>query len=60
MTLAEQLKAEGIATGLQQGKLEGKLEVAERLLSEGIEIVFVSKMTGISLEQLKVFEEKAK
>jgi len=55
MTLAEQL----IDEGKHKGKLEGKLEVAERLLSEGIEIAFVAKMTGIPLERLKVLQEEA-
>lgn len=55
MTLAEQLIDEGMAKGLQKGKLE----VAERLLSEGIELTFVAKMTGISLERLKVLHEES-
>jgi predicted transposase/invertase (TIGR01784 family) len=55
MTLAEQLKAEGIAEGLQKGKFE----VARRLLAEGSEATFIAKITGISLETLKTLNEEA-
>lgn len=71
MTLAEQLKAEGRAEGLQtglqkgiqegvqKGKFEGKLEIAKRLLVEGVEIAFIAKITGISLEKLKKLNDEA-
>jgi predicted transposase/invertase (TIGR01784 family) len=55
MTLAEQLIDEGMAKGLQKGKLE----VAERLLSEGVELTFVAKMTGISLDRVKALQEES-
>lgn len=66
MTLAEQLIGEGIAKGLQQGLQKGhqegfhkgKLEVAERLFSEGVELTFVAKKTGISLERLEALQEE--
>lgn len=66
MTLAEQLIDEGMAKGIQKGRQEGlqeghqkgKLEVAERLLSEGIELTFVAKMTGLSLERLETLQEE--
>ena len=59
MTLAEQLIDEGMAKGLQQGLQKGKFEVAERLLSEGVELTFVAKMTGISLERLEALQEES-
>ncbi|MEQ1790244.1 MAG: Rpn family recombination-promoting nuclease/putative transposase [Rickettsiales bacterium] len=79
MTLAEQIKAEGIAEGIQKGiqkgitegvqkgitegvqmgKFEAKLEVAERLFKEGVELIFVSKITGISLERLTVLQKES-
>ncbi len=55
MTLAEQL----IDEGMTKGRQEGKLEVAERLLSEGIELTFVAKMTGLPLERLKSLQEES-
>jgi predicted transposase/invertase (TIGR01784 family) len=62
MTLAEQLIAEGKykgrLEGMHEGELKGKLEVAGRLLSEGVEIAFVVKMTGISIERLKTLQEE--
>ena len=64
MTIAEQLKLEGehrgyqkgIHAGIEQGKLEGKLEgeheaklvVANNMLSEGADINFVKKVTGLA------------
>lgn len=49
MTLGEQLRAEGI--------LEGKLEVAKRLLAKGTELAFVAEITGLSLDKLKIFHK---
>jgi len=67
ITLAEQLidegmtkgLQEGLQKGLQEGHQKGKLEVAQRLLSEGIELTFVAKMTGLSLESLEVLREES-
>ena len=51
MTLAEQLKADG--------KLEGKLEVAQRLLAEGAEADFIARITGVYLwKGLKELKKK--
>ena len=63
MTLAEQLIAEGhqkgIQEGLQKGVQKGKFEVAKQLLREGVEIAFIAKMTGLSLDKLKLLDEEA-
>ena len=70
MTLAEQLKAEGLAQGLQEGIQKGlqeglqegiqkgKFEVAKQLLIEGVDITFVAKITDIPQEKLKVLNEE--
>lgn len=50
MSLAEQLKAEG--------KAEGKLEIVECLLAEKVELAFIQKVTGVSLEKLKEIQQK--
>ena len=49
MSLAEKL----IEQGMEKGKLEGKLEIAEKMLIEGAEPVFIAKITGLSMEQIK-------
>jgi predicted transposase/invertase (TIGR01784 family) len=48
---------EGEAIGIEKGKAEGKAEgvseVARRMLSNGIDIESVSKMTGLELKELR-------
>jgi predicted transposase/invertase (TIGR01784 family) len=58
MTLAEQLKQEGRQEGRQEGKQESKLEIAKRMLDAGSDPVFVTKVTGLSLAQIKTLQEK--
>jgi len=69
MTIAEELRAEGrqkgfmegiekgleqgLEKGLEQGLEQGKLEVAKRLLMEGVEALFVAKVTGLPLAQIE-------
>ena len=65
MTLAEQLRQEGMQQGMQQGRQEGmqqgrqegvfkeKIEIAERMLKEGVEFVFIVKITGLSISELE-------
>jgi predicted transposase/invertase (TIGR01784 family) len=65
MSLAEKLIEQGIEQGIKQGKLEGiregevkgklegKLEIAERMLTEGSDLVFIEKVTGLSIDQIK-------
>lgn len=60
MTIAEQLKALGRQEGLQQGRQEGLQEglqeavreTALKMLSEGADLEFISRVTGLSLEEL--------
>jgi predicted transposase/invertase (TIGR01784 family) len=54
MSLAEQLKAEGIAEGIQKGKME----IVERLLAEKTEIAFIAKITGLSLAKIREIQNK--
>ena len=60
MTIAEQLRYEGMQVGIQrghyEGKLEGKLEVAKRLLAEGVDIAFVAKVSGLPRTKIKELE----
>jgi len=61
MTMAERLKKEARAEGKLEGKLEGelkaKLDVAKRMLDAGSELVFVTKVTGLSTEQIKSLQK---
>ncbi len=60
MTIAEQLKQEGLEKGLekgiqlgrQEGRNEGKLEVARRLLEMGMPSESVQEATGLSETEL--------
>ena len=48
---------EGMARGKVEGKAEGKAEtqqaIARRMLSEGLAVDLVSKMTGLAQEQVR-------
>ena len=52
MTIAEQLKQEGLEKGIQpgrqEGRNEGKLDVARRLLEMGMPSESVLEATGLS------------
>lgn len=56
MTIAEQLKAEGREEGIEKGKLE----VAKRLLEEGVELGFIVKVTKLPLAKIKELQKKSK
>ena len=57
MSLAEKLIEQGMEKGklegIREGELKGKLEIAEKMLIEGAEPVFIAKITGLSMEQIK-------
>jgi predicted transposase/invertase (TIGR01784 family) len=36
-----------------EGKLEGKLETAKKMLKEGVDTAFISKITDLPLEKIK-------
>jgi len=58
MTFAEKMEERGIQKGKQEGKIEGKQDIALRMLNEGIELAFISKVTDLSLADLKRLQEK--
>ena len=53
MTVAEQLKAEGMKEGIK----EDRIIIAKRLLSAQADDAFISKITELSLEQIKTLKE---
>ena len=58
-------RAEGEAKGRAEGKAEGKaegeknksIEIARKMLSEGMEIKFIAKVTGLTEEEIKVLDK---
>ena len=53
MKMARQFKIEGIEEGIKRGKLEGKLEIAKKLLLKGIEEKVVLETTELTTEEIK-------
>ena len=53
MSLAEQLKEEG----REKGRIEKEREIAKRMLDEGADPTFVAKVTGLSLDKIKVLQK---
>jgi len=49
MSLAEQLK--------EEGRIEKERELAKRMLDEGAEPAFVAKVTGLSLDKIKMMQK---
>ena len=47
-----QERAEGREKGLQQGLQQKSIEIAKNLLNKGMDITFVSEITGLSEEEV--------
>lgn len=52
MTIAQQLEQKARMEGKLEGRMEGKLEVAQQLLTNGMDRNTVMKMTGLTAEDL--------
>jgi len=50
--LMNSIKDEGYENGKQDGKIERNIEIAKNLLSENIDINIISKLTGLSINQI--------
>lgn len=50
--LAEEYRAEGLAEGIAKGEKKAYLATAKRLLAMGLDILTISKATGLSEEQI--------
>jgi len=44
---------EGIEKGIELGIEKGKIETAKKMLEKGTDIIFISEVTGLSLEQIE-------
>lgn len=53
-------KAEGEAKGRAEGKAEGVEETAVALLRENVDILLVSRVTGLSTERLRELQTSTK
>ncbi len=50
----ENAERKGVQIGLQQGLEKGKRETAKNLLNEGLDIQLISKVTGLSVDEIKM------
>ncbi len=46
-------EARGRAEGLAEGEMKGKRETAKMLLEKGLDISFISEVTGLSKEEIR-------
>ena len=53
MTLAEKFIMKGKLEGKLEGQLDEKMHIAKKMLSEGVDPVFIARITGLSLDQIK-------
>ena len=44
---------QGVKQGLEQGKKKENLKIAKRMLDEKIDLTTISKITGLSIQELK-------
>ena len=58
--LAEQLKQEGRQEGIEKGIEKEKLAIAQKLLKEGCEVAFITKVTGLPTDQIHRLGSKDK
>ncbi len=60
MTIAEQLRAEGIEQGILQGRQEGmqeeKMLVVKNLLARGVDMRIISSATGLDISEIEKIE----
>jgi predicted transposase YdaD len=59
ITSVERLGMEkGIAQGVEQGIEQGKQEIVINMLREGLELVLIAKLSGLSVEQIQRLQSK--
>ena len=44
---------QGIEQGIERGKADAKYEIARNMISEGIDIELISKMTGLAIDEIQ-------
>lgn len=53
-----QEREKGLQQGLQQGREDKMIEIATKMLSDGLDVELVAKYTGLSLDSLAVLDKK--
>ena len=60
-TLIKNAKEEGKKQGKKEGKIQGKkeqsIEISRKMIKEGLEIEFISKVTGLSKEEIEKLQK---
>ena len=51
-TALDKWQEDTLQKGMEKGKLEGKIEAAKKMLGEGIGIPKISRITGLSKNQI--------
>ena len=51
-------KEEGIKEGIKEGRKEGTLDVAKKMLAEGMDIPLIVKITGLVEEEVLRLKEE--
>ena len=53
----EEGREEGLKEGLKEGKIEGlkegKIEIAKNMLKEGLDIILISKLSGLTIKEIE-------
>lgn len=45
---------EGLQQGIEQGIEQNKIDIAKNMISKGIDINFISEITGLSIEKINI------
>jgi predicted transposase/invertase (TIGR01784 family) len=53
-------KQEGEVIGLEKGKLEEKLEIAQNAIKKGFDNQTIAELTGLAIEQIEELRKKYK
>ncbi|MBF8246418.1 MAG: hypothetical protein ISN64_00260 [Rickettsia sp.] len=60
-TIAQSFRKEGIQQGIQRGMQRGRQEeqheIAKNMLSEKVDLNLISRVTGLSLEEIKSLQQ---
>ena len=60
MTIAEELRQEGLQKGLQKGRQEEKIIIAKNLLSQAVDTKLIMQVTGLSEAELVSLRQSMK
>lgn len=59
MDRRDHIREQGIQVGIRKGRQEGRQEVVFNVLKEKTEISFISKVTGLSKDEIKKLKNGA-